>query len=114
MLRATGFSDADFARPQIGVASTWANVTPCNITSESWRAKRVPGSTAPAARACSSTPSPCPTAFRWARGHAYSLVSREIIADSIEAVAGAAGFDGLIAARPLRQNMPVAPWRSRA
>ena len=62
---------------------------------------------APVPRARSSAPSRFPTASRWARpGMRYSLVSREVIADSIETVVGAQGFDGLVAIGGCDKNMP--------
>ena len=63
----------------------------------------------------SSTPSPSPTASRWAReGMSYSLVSREVIADSIETVVGAEGFDGLVAIGGCDKNMPGCLMAHRA
>ncbi len=107
MLRAVGFTDADFARPQIGIASTWSMVTPCNM--------HIGGLADEAARAADAaggkgvvfnTISVSDGISMGTPGMRYSLVSREIIADSIEAVAGAEGFDGLVAIGGCDKNMP--------
>ncbi len=107
MLRAVGFTDADFARPQIGIASTWSMVTPCNM--------HIGGLADEAAKAADdaggkgvvfNTISVSDGISMGTPGMRYSLVSREIIADSIEAVAGAEGFDGLVAIGGCDKNMP--------
>jgi dihydroxy-acid dehydratase len=96
MLRAVGFTDADFGRPQIGVASTWANVTPCNMhIGELARAACAGADAAGGKSVLFNTITVSDGISMGTPGMRYSLVSREIIADSIEAVAGAAGFDGL-------------------
>ena len=108
MLRAVGFSEDDFSRPQIGIASTWSMVTPCNM--------HIGGLADVAAKAASeaggkgvvfNTISVSDGISMGTPGMRYSLVSREIIADSIEAVAGAEGFDGLIAIGGCDKNMPA-------
>ncbi|MDH3491111.1 MAG: dihydroxy-acid dehydratase [Gammaproteobacteria bacterium] len=108
MLRAVGFSEDDFNRPQIGIASTWSMVTPCNM--------HIGGLADEAAKAASAaggkgvvfnTISVSDGISMGTPGMRYSLVSREIIADSIEAVAGAEGFDGLIAIGGCDKNMPA-------
>jgi dihydroxy-acid dehydratase len=108
MLRAVGFSEDDFNRPQIGIASTWSMVTPCNM--------HIDGLAEEAARAASdaggkgvvfNTISVSDGISMGTPGMRYSLVSREIIADSIEAVTGAEGFDGLIAIGGCDKNMPA-------
>src|SRR5260221_8037861 len=107
MLRAVGFSDADFSRPQIGIASTWSNLTPCNMHiaelareagqgADAAGGKSVPFNTITVSDGISmGTP-----------GMRYSLVSREVIADSIETVVGAEGFDGFVAIGGCDKNMP--------
>jgi len=107
MLRAVGYRDADFARPQVGIASTWSKLTPCNMHID--RLARA------AARAVDSAGGKS-TIFgtitvsdgisMGSPGMRYSLVSREVIADSIETVAGAQGFDGLVAIGGCDKNMP--------
>jgi dihydroxy-acid dehydratase len=108
MLRAVGFSEDDFRRPQIGIASTWSMVTPCNM--------HIGGLADEAANAASAaggkgvvfnTISVSDGISMGTPGMRYSLVSREIIADSIEAVVGAEGFDGLIAIGGCDKNMPA-------
>ena len=108
MLRAVGFSEEDFERPQIGIASTWSMVTPCNM--------HINGLADEAARAATeaggkgvvfNTISVSDGISMGTPGMRYSLVSREIIADSIEAVAGAEGFDGVIAIGGCDKNMPA-------
>jgi len=108
MLRAVGFTEDDFKRPQIGIASTWSMVTPCNM--------HIGGLADEAANAASAaggkgvvfnTISVSDGISMGTPGMRYSLVSREIIADSIEAVAGAEGFDGLIAIGGCDKNMPA-------
>jgi dihydroxy-acid dehydratase len=107
MLRATGFSDADFTRPQIGVASTWANVTPCNMHIGELARETCAGVDAAGGKSVLfNTITVSDGISMGTAGMRYSLVSREIIADSIEAVAGAAGFDGLIALGGCDKNMP--------
>jgi len=107
MLRAVGFTDEDFGRPQVGIASTWSMVTPCNM--------HIDGLAEAAANAADeaggkgvifNTISVSDGISMGTPGMRYSLVSREIIADSIEAVAGAEGFDGLVAIGGCDKNMP--------
>jgi len=108
MLRAVGFTEEDFRRPQIGIASTWSMVTPCNM--------HINGLAEAAARAADeagakgvifNTISVSDGISMGTPGMRYSLVSREIIADSIEAVAAAEGFDGLVAIGGCDKNMPA-------
>lgn len=107
MLRATGFRDEDFARSQIGVASTWANVTPCNMHIGELAREACAGVDAAGGKSVLfNTITVSDGISMGTAGMRYSLVSREIIADSIEAVAGAAGFDGLIAVGGCDKNMP--------
>ncbi|HUL19349.1 MAG TPA: dihydroxy-acid dehydratase [Steroidobacteraceae bacterium] len=107
MLRAVGFADADFARPQIGVASTWANVTPCNMHIGELARESCAGVDAAGGKSVLfNTITVSDGISMGTPGMRYSLVSREIIADSIEAVAGAAGFDGLVAIGGCDKNMP--------
>jgi dihydroxy-acid dehydratase len=98
MLRAVGFEDEDFKKPMIGVASTWSEVTPCNVHIDKL-ARKAKGGAADGGGA--------PMIFNTitvadgiAMGHEgmnYSLPSREVIADSIETVVGAERLDGLVA-----------------
>jgi dihydroxy-acid dehydratase len=107
MLRAVGFTDADFTRPQIGVASTWSNVTPCNMHIGELAREACAGVDAAGGKSVLfNTITVSDGISMGTPGMRYSLVSREIIADSIEAVAGAAGFDGLVALGGCDKNMP--------
>lgn len=108
MLRAVGFSEEDFQRPQVGIASTWSMVTPCNM--------HIGGLAEEAARGANdaggkgvifNTISVSDGISMGTPGMRYSLVSREIIADSIEAVVGAEGFDGVVAIGGCDKNMPA-------
>ena len=108
MLRAVGFSEEDFERPQIGIASTWSMVTPCNmhigdLASEAARAADSAGGKG----VIFNTISVSDGISMGTPGMRYSLVSREIIADSIEAVTAAEGFDGLVAIGGCDKNMPA-------
>jgi dihydroxy-acid dehydratase len=107
MLRAVGFTDEDFTRPQIGVASTWGNVTPCNMHIGELAREACAGVDAAGGKSVLfNTITVSDGISMGTPGMRYSLVSREIIADSIEAVAGAAGFDGFIALGGCDKNMP--------
>ena len=107
MLRAVGFAEADFGRPQIGVASTWANVTPCNMHIGELAREACLGVDAAGGKSVLfNTITVSDGISMGTPGMRYSLVSREIIADSIEAVAGAAGFDGFVAVGGCDKNMP--------
>ena len=107
MLRAVGYKDADFSKPAIGIASTWSNLTPCNMhidklanaaadaVDKSGGKSTTFGTITVSDGISNGTP-----------GMRYSLVSREVIADSIEAVSGAQGFDGIVAIGGCDKNMP--------
>ena len=107
MLRAAGFEDADFTVPQVGVASTWSKVTPCNIhindlasivcdSIDAEELKSVLFNTITISDGISMG----------TLGMRYSLVSREVIADSIETVVACQSFDGVIAIGGCDKNMP--------
>jgi dihydroxy-acid dehydratase len=107
MLHAVGFERGDFKKSQIGVASTWSQVTPCNIHID----KLAIASSEGVAKAGSK-----PLIFNTitisdgismgTQGMKYSLVSREVIADSIETVMGCEMLDGLVAIGGCDKNMP--------
>jgi dihydroxy-acid dehydratase len=108
MLRAVGFADADFSKPQIGVASTWANVTPCNMhIGELAREAAAGADTAGGKSVLFNTITVSDGISMGSPGMRYSLVSREVIADSIETVVGAEGFDGFVALGGCDKNMPA-------
>jgi dihydroxy-acid dehydratase len=107
MLRAVGFQDADFAKPQVGVASTWANVTPCNMHIADLAQRAAAGIDAAGGKSVIfNTITVSDGISMGTPGMRYSLVSREIIADSIETVVGAEGFDGFVAIGGCDKNMP--------
>lgn len=107
MLRAVGFSEADFAKPQIGVASTWGNVTPCNMHIGELAREACAGVDAAGGKSVLfNTITVSDGISMGTPGMRYSLVSRELIADSIETVVGAAGFDGFVALGGCDKNMP--------
>jgi len=108
MLRAVGFSDQDFRKPQIGIASTWAMTTPCNMHINELADEAAKGADEAGGKAVIfNTITISDGISMGTPGMRYSLVSREIIADSIEAVTAGEGFDGLIAIGGCDKNMPA-------
>jgi dihydroxy-acid dehydratase len=107
MLRAVGFLDDDFSRPMVGVASLFSDITPCNAHLDRLARKAVEG-----IRAAGGVPQifGAPTAsdgiMMGHQGMRYSLVSREVIADSLEVVSGGMNHDGLLAVGGCDKNMP--------
>jgi dihydroxy-acid dehydratase len=107
MLRATGFDDRDFRRSQVGIASTWSTLTPCNMHIDRLADAAVRGVDGAGAKATIfGTITVSDGISMGTPGMRYSLVSREVIADSIETVVGAQGFDGLVAIGGCDKNMP--------
>ncbi|MCH8544036.1 MAG: dihydroxy-acid dehydratase [Alcanivorax sp.] len=107
MLRAVGFTDEDFKKPQIGIASTWANVTPCNMHINQLAEVAERGANEAGGKGVIfNTITVSDGISNGTEGMKYSLVSREVIADSIEVVAGCEGFDGLITIGGCDKNMP--------
>ena len=107
MLRAVGFTEKDFSKPQIGIASTWSMVTPCNMHIDQLAREAAAGADAAGGKGVIfNTITVSDGISMGTPGMRYSLVSREIIADSIEAVAAAQGFDGLISIGGCDKNMP--------
>jgi dihydroxy-acid dehydratase len=107
MLRAVGYKDADFRKPAIGVASTWSNLTPCNMHIDKLaRAAAAAVDKAGGKSTTFGTITVSDGISNGAPGMRYSLVSREVIADSIETVSGAQGFDGVVAIGGCDKNMP--------
>src|SRR4051812_13499484 len=107
MLRAVGFQDGDFSKPMVGVASLHSDITPCNSHLDRLSRKGIEG-----IRAAGGVPQifGAPTGSDGIsmghKGMRYSLVSREVIADCLETVAGAMNHDGLIAFGGCDKNMP--------
>ncbi|MHC8367337.1 dihydroxy-acid dehydratase [Pseudomonas sp. ZT5P21] len=107
MLRAVGFTDEDFKKPQIGIASTWAMVTPCNMHIDKLALEVEKGANAAGAKGVIfNTITISDGIANGTEGMKYSLVSREVIADSIEVVTGCEGFDGLVTVGGCDKNMP--------
>ena len=107
MLRAVGFEDKDFRKPQIGVASTWSMVTPCNMHIDKLAREAAAGADAAKAKAVIfNTITISDGISMGTEGMKYSLVSREVIADSIETVTACEGFDGVVAIGGCDKNMP--------
>ncbi|WP_341936387.1 dihydroxy-acid dehydratase [Marinimicrobium sp. C2-29] len=107
MLRATGFTDEDFRKPQVGVASTWSNLTPCNMHIDGLAREAAQGVDSAGGKSLIfNTITISDGIANGTEGMKYSLVSREVIADSIETVAGCEGFDGLVAIGGCDKNMP--------
>ncbi len=107
MLRAVGFSDADFSKPQVGIASTWSNLTPCNMHINQLAEEAARGADEAGGKSLIfNTITISDGIANGTLGMKYSLVSREVIADSIETVAGCEGFDGLVAIGGCDKNMP--------
>jgi len=108
MLRAVGFSDADFRKPIVGVASTWSMVTPCNMHIDKLALEAADGVDRSGGKSIVfNTITVSDGISMGTSGMRYSLVSREVIADSIETVAGAGGFDGIVAIGGCDKNMPA-------
>ncbi|MGI9245611.1 MAG: dihydroxy-acid dehydratase [Steroidobacteraceae bacterium] len=107
MLRAVGYKDRDFKRTQVGIASTWSNLTPCNMHIDKLAAAAAKGADAAGGKATTfGTITVSDGISMGTPGMRYSLVSREVIADSIETVVAAQGFDGVVALGGCDKNMP--------
>ena len=107
MLRAVGFASEDFRKPQIGIASTWSQVTPCNMHINALAEAAAMGADEAGAKSLVfNTITVSDGISMGTPGMRYSLVSREVIADSIETVVGAQGFDGFVAIGGCDKNMP--------
>ena len=108
MLRAVGFKTNDFSKPQIGIASTWAMVTPCNMHIDRLAQYAEKGVNRNEGKAVVfNTITVSDGISMGTEGMKYSLVSREVIADSIETVVNCQGFDGLVAIGGCDKNMPA-------
>jgi dihydroxy-acid dehydratase len=107
MLYAVGFKKEDFTKSIIGIASTWSMVTPCNVHIDGLARAAAQGvDTAGGKSVIFNTITISDGISMGTEGMKYSLVSREIIADSIEAVTGCEGFDGVVAIGGCDKNMP--------
>jgi dihydroxy-acid dehydratase len=107
MLHAVGFKNEDFKKPQIGIASTWSMVTPCNMHINKLADSAAIGvDNANGKAVIFNTITISDGISMGTEGMKYSLVSREVIADSIETVVGCQGFDGIVAIGGCDKNMP--------
>ncbi len=107
MLYAVGFTNEDFNKPQVGIASTWSMVTPCNMHINKLADDAARGVNSASGKAVIfNTITISDGISMGTEGMKYSLVSREVIADSIETVAGCQGFDGIVAIGGCDKNMP--------
>jgi dihydroxy-acid dehydratase len=107
MLYPIGFRENDFSKPQIGVASTWSMVTPCNMHIDQLAREAAAGVNQAGGKATIfNTITISDGISMGTEGMKYSLVSREVIADSIETVVGCQGFDGFLAIGGCDKNMP--------
>ena len=107
MLHAVGFNNEDFKKPQIGIASTWSMVTPCNMHINKLADDAALGvNNANGKAVVFNTITISDGISMGTEGMKYSLVSREVIADSIETVVGCQGFDGVVAIGGCDKNMP--------
>src|SRR5699024_3934735 len=107
MLRAVGFTDEDFKKPMVGIASTWSEVTPCNV-----HIKELAESAKSGARDAGGAPMIFNTITvsdgisMGTDGMRYSLPSRDVIADSIETVVGAESLDAVVTIGGCDKNIP--------
>ncbi len=108
MLYAVGFKKEDFSKPNIGIASTWSQVTPCNVHIDRLAKESAKGADAAGGKAVIfNTITISDGISMGTEGMKYSLVSREVIADSIETVVGCEGMDGFVAIGGCDKNMPA-------
>src|SRR5258706_6652194 len=118
MLYPVGFKPEDFSKPVIGIASTWSDVTPCNMHIDKLAREAEAGANAAGGKAIVfNTITISDGISMGSEGMKYSLVSREVIADSIETVVGCAGMDGFVAIGGSGEKMtraanPTAPAHS--
>jgi len=107
MLYPVGFKKEDFSKPQVGIASTWSMVTPCNMHINKLAEQAEIGiNDAGGKGVLFNTITISDGISMGSEGMKYSLVSREVIADSIETVVGCQGFDGVVAIGGCDKNMP--------
>jgi dihydroxy-acid dehydratase len=109
MLYPVGFKPDDFSKPLIGIASTWSMVTPCNMHIDQLAREAEAGANLAGGKAIIfDTITISDGISMGTEGMKYSLVSREVIADSIETVVGCQGMDGFVAIGGCDKNMPGA------
>src|SRR5881398_1922049 len=107
MLRGVGFLDNDFTRPMVGIANLHSDITPCNAHLNRLAKKAIEGIRAGGGVGqIFGAPTASDGIMMGHQGMRYSLVSREVIADSLEVVAGGMNHDGLLAVGGCDKNMP--------
>jgi dihydroxy-acid dehydratase len=107
MLRAVGFEDSDFSKPQIGICSTWSMVTPCNMHIDKLAKHVNKGTDEAGGKGIIYNAITISDGISMGtEGMKYSLVSREVIADSVETVSGCMGHDAIIVIGGCDKNMP--------
>ncbi|HTB35365.1 MAG TPA: dihydroxy-acid dehydratase, partial [bacterium] len=107
MLRAVGFEDADFKKPIVGVCSTFSDITPCNMHIHELAKTAQRGADGNGGVGLIfGAPTVSDGISMGTEGMKFSLVSREVIADSVEVVANAQAFDGLVGIGGCDKNMP--------
>lgn len=107
MLHPVGFTNEDFQKSIVGIASTWSMVTPCNMHIDKLAKESVKGVDAAGGKGVEfNTITISDGISMGTEGMKYSLVSREVIADSIETVVGCEGMDGVVAIGGCDKNMP--------
>src|SRR5260221_12374950 len=107
MLYDVGFKQEDFKNRIMGVASTWSKVPPCNVHIDKLAQEVAQGVDGSGGKSITfNTITVSDGISMGTEGMKYSMVSREIIADSIESVSAAAGFDGVGAGGGCDKNMP--------
>src|SRR6185369_11390744 len=107
MLYAVGFKKEDFQKTIVGVASTWSMVTPCNVHIDGLARESAKGVDEAGGKSIIfNTITISDGISMGTEGMKYSMVSREVIADSIETVVACEGFDGLVAIGGCDKNMP--------
>src|SRR5699024_8410850 len=107
MLRAVGMGDADWVKPQIGIASSWNEITPCNLSLD--RLAQSPNEVVPPGGASSLQLGTTSVSDAISMGHDgmhYSLVSRDLIADSVETVMNAERLDGSVLLAGCDKSLP--------
>ncbi len=108
MLHPVGFSNEDFQKSIVGIASTWSMVTPCNMHIDRLAKEACKGVDGAGGKSIEfNTITISDGISMGTEGMKYSLVSREVIADSIETVVGCEGMDGFVAIGGCDKNMPA-------
>ena len=107
MLRAVGMGDDDWVKPQIGIVSSWNEITPCNLSLDRLAKASRQGVIDAVDFPCNLIRSQFLMEFPWVtKGMHFSLVSREVIADSVETVMQAERLDGMVTFAGCDKSLP--------